>query len=195
MEHKKFTIVVIAAVTSLLLAGIVLTPIQSYATRSSGGIPDTSSLKHGIRDGVTVNLEHRSQHMDQENLCYRANTCRQANDGQNTLGNDNSVTGFTDQSDNLQQAAAAPGNNTTPTPTPTPRTCEECFASLNSTQTTALLSTFSVSSLADLCTRLGTPVSEVAFLTILSGPSVGVDPTIASEIVACLKAAGIVFNP
>ena len=62
--------------------------------------------------------------MDQENLCYRANTCRQANDGQNTLGNDNSVTGFTDQSDNLQAAAAsgsntAPGNNTTPTPTPT----------------------------------------------------------------------------
>jgi len=89
-------------------AGTTLAPIQSYAT-GCGGFSGTSSLKHGIRDGVTVNLEHRSQHMDQENLCYRANTCRQANDGQNTLGNDNSVTGFTDQSENLQ-AAAAPGN-------------------------------------------------------------------------------------
>ena len=193
MEHKKFTIVVIAAVISLLLAGTHLAPVQSYAAGSRGGFPSTSSLKHAVRDGVTVNLQHRDQHMDQENLCYRANTCRQSSVGQETLGNDNSVTGFTDQSDNLQQAAAAPGNNTTPTPTP--RTCEQCFASLNSTQTTALLSTFSVSSLADLCTRLGTPVSEVAFLTILSGPSVGVDPTIADEIVACLKAAGIMFNP
>ncbi len=82
-------------------AGTTLAPIQSYAT-GCGGFSGTSSLKHGIRDGVTVNLEHRSQHMDQENLCYRANACRQANDGQNTLGNDNSVTGFTDQSENLR---------------------------------------------------------------------------------------------
>jgi hypothetical protein len=53
-----------------------------------------------------------------------------------------------------------------------------------------------VSSLASLCTTFGaTPISEVAFLTILTGPSIGVDPTIADEIVACLKAAGIVFNP
>ena len=221
-----------AAMAALLIAGTILAPTQASATSqhsksgpqfnnsnkntndntntansksTSAGFTDTSSLKHAIRDGVTVNLEHRSQHMDQENLCYRANTCRQANDGQNTLGNDNSVTGFTDQSDNLQAAAApgsntAPGNNTTPTPTPTPtptsRTCEQCFASLNSTQTTALLSTFSVSSLASLCTTFGaTPISEVAFLTILTGPSIGVDPTIADEIVACLKAAGIVFNP
>lgn len=56
--------------------------------------------------------------MGQENLCYRANTCRQSNVGQNTLGNDNQVTGFADQSDNLQQSATA--NKTTPTPTPTP---------------------------------------------------------------------------
>jgi len=95
----------------MVVAGTTLAPIQSYAIRS-GGLPDTSSLKHGIRDDVSVKLEHRDQHMNQENLCYRTNTCRQANDGQNTLGNDNSVTGFADQSDNIQQSAAAP---TTPT--------------------------------------------------------------------------------
>jgi hypothetical protein len=109
-------VIAAAIITSLLVAGTILAPIQLYAIRSSGGIPDTSSLKHGIRDGVNVNLEHRDQHMDQENLCYRANTCRQSNVGQNTLGNDNSVTGFADQSDNIPQAASStpvtPGNQT-----------------------------------------------------------------------------------
>ena len=52
--------------------------------------------------------------MNQENLCYRTNICRQANDGQNTLGNDNSVTGFADQS----TTNTTTGNKTTPTPTP-----------------------------------------------------------------------------
>jgi hypothetical protein len=101
----------------MVVAGTTLAPIQSYAV-SSSGFPDTSSLKQGIRDGVSVNLEHRDQHMNQENICYRTNTCRQSNAGQNTLGNDNSVTGFADQSDNIQQSAAA--NNTTPTLTSTP---------------------------------------------------------------------------
>ena len=119
---------------SLLIAGTILAPTQASATSqrksspqfnnlndntndntntaksrsSSGGFTDTASLKHAIRDGVTVNLQHRDQHMDQENLCYRANTCRQSSVGQETLGNDNSVTGFADQSDNIPQAAAAP---------------------------------------------------------------------------------------
>jgi hypothetical protein len=54
--------------------------------------------------------------MNQENLCYRDNTCRQSDVGQNTLGNDNSITGFADQSDNIPQAAAStptPSNQTT----------------------------------------------------------------------------------
>jgi hypothetical protein len=131
-NHKKRSIgiaMVAAAFALLLVAGTILSPIQSYAAPSTnGGIPNTSSLKHTIRDGVNVNLEHRDQHMDQENLCYRANTCRDSNVGQNTLGNDNSVTGFADQSDNIQQSAAptaanqTTANQTTPTPTPTTAT-------------------------------------------------------------------------
>jgi hypothetical protein len=136
MNYKKQSIGIVLAVAmaSLLIAGTILAPTQASAgsqrksspqfnnfndntndntntakSRSnSGGFTDTASLKHAIRDGVTVNLQHRDQHMDQENLCYRANTCRQSSVGQETLGNDNSVTGFADQSDNIPQAAAAP---------------------------------------------------------------------------------------
>jgi hypothetical protein len=155
MKDKKQSIGIVMAVTAmaaLLIAGTILAPTQASATSqrksspqfnnfndntndntntaksrsSSGGFTDTASLKHAIRDGVTVNLQHRDQHMDQENLCYRANTCRQSNVGQNTLGNDNSVTGFADQSDNIPQAAA-------PTPvTPTNQTS----ANTNRTTTT-----------------------------------------------------------
>ena len=115
MEHKKFAVVMIAAVlASLMLAGTILAPIQSYAAAKRGteaDFPDTSSLKHAVRDGVSANLSHKDQHMNQQNLCYRTNTCRQSDVGQNTLGNDNQVTGFADQSDNIQQAA--PTNQTT----------------------------------------------------------------------------------
>jgi hypothetical protein len=115
MEHKKFAVVILAAViASLMLAGTILAPIQSYAAAKRGSeadFPDTSSLKHAVRDGVSANLSHRDQHLNQQNLCYRANTCRQSDVGQNTLGNDNQVTGFADQSDNIQQAA--PTNQTT----------------------------------------------------------------------------------
>jgi hypothetical protein len=104
----------------LLLAGMILAPTQASALSKFNTNTDTSSLKHAIRDGVSVNLERRDQHMNQENLCYRDNTCRQSDVGQNTLGNDNSVTGFADQSDNIQQSSTA--NKTTPTPTPTPTT-------------------------------------------------------------------------
>src|SRR6266516_8200498 len=100
MEYKKFTVVVIAAlVASLIFAGTILAPIQSYAAGS------------------------RAQHMNQGNLCYRSNTCRQSEVGQNTLGNDNQVTGFADQSDNppqTQTPTVVPTPTPTATPTPTP---------------------------------------------------------------------------
>ena len=115
MEHKKFAVVIIAAVlASLMLAGTILAPIQSYASRQREGrkqifqTPRVLNMQYS--DGVSANLSHRDQHMNQQNLCYRANTCRQSDVGQNTLGNDNQVTGFADQSDNIQQAA--PTNQT-----------------------------------------------------------------------------------
>ena len=103
-----------AVLASLMLAGTILAPIQSYAPAKRGteaDFPDTSSLKHAVRDGVSANLSHKDQHMNQQNLCYRTNTCRQSDVGQNTLGNDNQVTGFADQSDNIQQASTNKSDN------------------------------------------------------------------------------------
>jgi hypothetical protein len=206
IKNTKTSIIMIALV--MVVAGTTLAPIQSYAARSSG-FPDTSSLKDGICDGISVNLEHRDQHMNQENLCYRTNTCRQSNVGQNTLGNDNSVTGFADQSDNIQQAAST-NNTTTPTtttmpsnqttgnsttPTPTPRTCQECFTTiLNSTQTDSVLGFFDITQaeggITALCGILSRG-SETTFRTDLLG--LGIDITTINDPIACLKAAGIVF--
>ena len=141
------TMVAVAiALASLLIAGTILAPTQVPASatsqhsksgpqfnnlnknandntntansKSTSGFTDTAGLKDSIRDGVSVTLEHRDQHMGQENLCYRTNTCRQSNVGQNTLGNDNSVTGFADQSDNPPQTQT-PTPTVVPTPTPT----------------------------------------------------------------------------
>jgi hypothetical protein len=146
MEHKKFAVVILAAViASLMLAGTILAPIQSYAAAKRGSeadFPDTSSLKHAVRDGVSANLSHRDQHLNQQNLCYRTNTCRQSDVGQNTQGNDNQVTGFADQSDNLQQSITA--NNTTPTLTPTPTTATLTVTKVVSGNTAATPSQFTI---------------------------------------------------
>jgi hypothetical protein len=118
----KFGIVVVAAVIALLLAGTLLTPIQSYArsnnskpgsdgdTTNDGSFFDSRSLKQATNDERYADLKNNNQSINQQNLCYRDNTCRQSNVGQNTLGNDNQVTGFADQSDNLQQSAPATGS-------------------------------------------------------------------------------------
>jgi hypothetical protein len=185
----------------MVVAGTTLAPIQSYAAQqkvrgTEADFPDISSLKHSIRDGVSVNLEHRDQHMNQENLCYRTNTCRQSDVGQNTLGNDNSVTGFADQSDNLQQAATAPGNNTTPTPTP--RTCEECFTSkLTAGQLANVVSSFGFQNLTALCenlTAIAPLNTETTFRTLLSTADPSITTTIANDLIACLRTVGIVFS-
>jgi hypothetical protein len=146
-NYKKQSIglVIGAAMMLLLLAGTILATTQASALSKFYSNTDTSSLKHAIREGVTVNLEHRDQHMDQENLCYRDNTCRQSDVGQNTLGNDNSVTGFADQSDNIQQSAApTAANQTIPTPTPTPPTATLTVIKIVTGNTTATPSNFTM---------------------------------------------------
>ena len=66
------------------------------------------------------------QHSTLLNSCFRPGLCRQSDVGQNTQGNDNQVTGFADQSDNIQQSTTVnrtiptPSQTPIPTPTPTP---------------------------------------------------------------------------
>jgi hypothetical protein len=80
-EKQSMGIVIAAVMVLLLLARTILTATQTSALSRFNTNTGTSSLKHGIRDGVSVKLEHRDQHMNQENLCYRTNTCRQSNVG------------------------------------------------------------------------------------------------------------------
>jgi hypothetical protein len=86
------------------------------------------SATSGI-DQEQRNQQQKQQHLDQENQWLRAGKCGNADLGQQTLGNDNSVTGFTDQSKNVQQKTVEPPTaaptvsptvSPTPTPTPTP---------------------------------------------------------------------------
>ena len=61
MSDKKqpIGIVLITAIASLLLAGTILAPTQASALSKFNTNTDTSNLKHDIRDGVSVNLEHQ----------------------------------------------------------------------------------------------------------------------------------------
>jgi hypothetical protein len=135
-----------AGMLSLLVVGTILTPIQSYAapqeTTNDGGFLDSPNLKQGIHDEIRADLKNTNQSINQENLCFRSNTCRQSEIGQNTFGNDNQVTGFADLSDNLQQSTIA--NKTTPTPTPNPTTASLTVIKIVSGNTTATPSDFAI---------------------------------------------------
>ena len=205
MEHKKFAVVILAAViASLMLAGTILAPIQSYAAAKRGSetdFPDTSSLKHAVRDGVSANLSHRDQHLNQQNLCYRTNTCRQSDVGQNTQGNDNQVTGFADQSDNIPQAVAptpvTPGNqtsaNTNTTSTTPGGTTVNNFIN-NSTTLFSLCSLFQVENTTGgpgttTSTQTGTVTCTV---TLTDSPgAIGIGGTIAASDIIPRPANGV----
>jgi hypothetical protein len=96
-----------------------------------------------------------------------------------------------------------PGENATcvqenviaPTPvTPVKKTtCEQCFSSLNQVVISELLSTFDVTTLAQLCTLFeGGTVSEERFIEVLT--NAGVSERLQIELIACLRDAGIVFR-
>jgi hypothetical protein len=67
MKNTKNAIIILASI--LVIVGTTLTPT--------------------LLQQVNAALQLRNQHIDQENLCYSTNTCRQSDVGQNTLGNDN----------------------------------------------------------------------------------------------------------
>jgi hypothetical protein len=67
------------AITSMIVIMGTTTPIPG--------------LKH------QANAASLRQHANLINHCYRSNLCRQSNVHQGTLGNDNQITGFNDESD------------------------------------------------------------------------------------------------
>jgi hypothetical protein len=141
-DNKKFTVVVMVTVASLVLAGTILAPAQSYARM--GGFSDNLSPRDGIRGNIRADLENTDQNINQENVCFRSNICRQSDVGQNTQGNDNQVTCFADQSDNNQQSTTANKTSPTPTPTPTPTTATLKVIKIVSGRTTGTPSNFTM---------------------------------------------------
>jgi hypothetical protein len=141
-DNKKFRVVVMVTVASLVLAGTIVAPAQSYARM--GSFSDNSSPRDGIRGNIRADLENTDQNINQENVCFRSNICRQSDVGQNTQGNDNQVTGFADQSDNNQQSTTANKTSPTPTPTPTPTTATLKVIKIVSGRTTGTPSNFTM---------------------------------------------------
>ena len=96
MNNTK-SILLMAAITSLLVIGTSATPIQSYAEKHT----KTDDLKSSIKASLQIEEKSANQHLDQDNFCYRSDNCNQANQAQQIVGDGNEVTGFNDQSDNL----------------------------------------------------------------------------------------------
>jgi hypothetical protein len=85
--------IVIAATTAAIFIVATNVSLIIQQTQIYGANP-TSSLKDNLR----ANLGNRNQHLNQQGNCIRSDGCATSDVGQGTLGNDNSVTGFTDQS-------------------------------------------------------------------------------------------------
>src|SRR5215217_6533887 len=107
--NKTKNILLIAAIISLLMMGMSVIPMQSYTDEHK----KTGDLKASIKASSEVDKKSASQHLDQDNFCYRSDDCQQANQGQQIVGKDNEAKGFNDQSSNVPQPI-------TPTPTQTP---------------------------------------------------------------------------
>jgi hypothetical protein len=121
-------IIAAALAVSMVVAGASLSSVLLKQQKGYAA-PQTKKQEQNTIQGLRGNLAKKStsasQHLDQENQCLRAGKCDNAALGEQTLGNDNSVTGFTDQSKNVQQRTvepptAAPAITPTVVPTPTP---------------------------------------------------------------------------
>ena len=86
MNNVKSSLIV-AAITSLLFVATSLIPLQSYA---AGNDHPHKNLKSAS--------DIANQRLSQDNFCYRSPGCVQGNQGSQISGNDNTATGFNDQS-------------------------------------------------------------------------------------------------
>ena len=93
-------LLLITIVTATLVMGTSVIPMQSYADQHK----KTGDFKSSIKASFDSDKRSASQHMDQDNFCYRSDNCNQANQGQQVVGKDNDAKGFNDQSDNIALA-------------------------------------------------------------------------------------------
>jgi hypothetical protein len=84
-----------AVIATFLVLGTSAIPMQSFAGEH------TRDLKSEIKASLQIEEKSASQHLDQDNFCYRSDNCQQSNQAVQIVGDDNEATGFNDQSDNL----------------------------------------------------------------------------------------------
>jgi hypothetical protein len=85
------------------------------------------------------------------------------------------------------------GNRTFPVGSRDKAAAAIAFAVIIIIRALLLSGSFEGASIEQVCARMAaSPLSESGFISILTG--VGVSVTTANELVACLKAAGILFN-
>jgi hypothetical protein len=203
----------LSAITSLLIMGPNMFPMQTFAEADEGKDDNkgTNDYKNSIQKDVDAKSEKTDQHFGQDNLCYSDSDCGDANEGEQVDGKDNEAAGFNDQSINIQQQqqqptestiqlSQTPGNETvtTPPPTLTPETCEECFATafggLSQAQILVIIDvlagtdTITIESLCDFGI-----FSESVLTAAFS--SQGVTQEKITSLINCLKAAGITIDP
>ena len=188
MNNTK-NILLIAIITSTLILGTSVIPMQSYA----GENKNTKDSKSSVKASAASDKNDASQHSGQDNFCYRSDDCQQANRGQQIIGKNNEATGFNDQSGNFQStpattgAAGGTGNNgnngdgTTPTP-PTTGTLNVCKTVIDNTGSGTLPSAFTFTFTSDGadpaeftgradCTTVTLPAGQYNF-----GESIGTEP-------------------
>jgi sugar lactone lactonase YvrE len=117
-------LLMLSTLTSLMVPGLNLSPVQSYAVADgdgdNGDHKTTKDYKDYIHKDVNAGSERTNQHSSQENLCYRDDGCEQANNGQQIQGKDTAASGFNDPSKNVQQKQ--PASAISPVTPPPPQT-------------------------------------------------------------------------
>ena len=113
MSNTK-SLFAIAVITSLLVFGTSIAPMQSYADKGN----DEQKKHKGVVDlkqSIQKDIESKkaNQHLSQDNTCYRGDSCQQGNEAEQIVGQDNKAAGFNDQSDNLSPAGNGNSTNST----------------------------------------------------------------------------------
>lgn len=68
MNNTK-NILLMAAITSLLIMGTSIVPMQSYADRDDDDHKKTDDFNSKIKASFEIEEKSASQHMDQDNFC------------------------------------------------------------------------------------------------------------------------------
>ena len=112
LKHLPIFVFVILVILTSLPSFFALLPNINSVSLQQQQSAYASSIKTDLKQEAKI-------YMNQDNFCNRAEGCKQATGGQQITGNDNTASGFNDQSKNIQQQQSALTPTPTPTPTPT----------------------------------------------------------------------------